>query len=74
MHKAYNFDQKDNNFFLLTYLPYFFADRYRKQTIYFLGLIDITLLPLSNTLCIQENEINKIMRLKPMKVNMQTLH
>ena len=40
MHKTHIFNQKDNaKFFLPTYLPYFFWDRYRKQTIYFLGPI-----------------------------------
>ena len=41
MHKTHIFDQKNNaKFFpLLTYLPYFFSDRYRKQTILFLGII-----------------------------------
>ena len=34
MHKTHIFDQKNNanNFFLPTYLPYFFPDHYRKQT------------------------------------------
>ena len=38
MHKTHIFDQKNNAkiFFLPpTYLPYFFSDRYRKQTVYF---------------------------------------
>ena len=37
MHKTHIFDQKNNakKMFLPTYLPYFFSDRYRKQTIYF---------------------------------------
>ena len=40
MHKIHIFDQKNNpkNIFLPTYLPYFILDRYRKQTISFLGL------------------------------------
>ena len=37
MHKTHIFDQKNNakNIYLPTYLPYFFPDRYRKQSIYF---------------------------------------
>ena len=37
MHKTHIFDQNDSakNIFLPTYLPYFFPDRYRKQTIFF---------------------------------------
>ena len=37
MHKTHIFDQKNNakKNILLTYLPYFFSDRYRKQTIIF---------------------------------------
>ena len=43
MHKTHIFDQKDNNeFFLPTYLPYFFSYSFRKQTISFLGLYSIT--------------------------------
>ena len=39
MHKTHILDQKNNEFFFLpTYLPFFFLDRYRKQTINFLGL------------------------------------
>ena len=36
MHKTHIFDNKI--FFLPTYLPYFFSDCYRKQTIFFLAL------------------------------------
>ena len=37
MHKSHIFDQRNNEkkMFLPTYLPYFFPDRYRKQTISF---------------------------------------
>ena len=37
LYKIHIFDQKNNEilFFLPTYLPYFFSDRYRKQTISF---------------------------------------
>ena len=37
MQKTHIFDQKNNakKIFLPTYLPYFFSERYRKQTIYF---------------------------------------
>ena len=37
MHKTHIFDQRNNakKKFLPSYLPYFFSDRYRKQTIFF---------------------------------------
>ena len=37
MHKTHIFDQENNakKMFLQTYLPYFFSDPYRKQTISF---------------------------------------
>ena len=37
MHKTHIFEQKNNakKKILPTYLPYFFSDAYRKQTIYF---------------------------------------
>ena len=40
MHKTHIFDQNNNAkiIFLPTYVPYFFSDRYRKQTIFFLSL------------------------------------
>ena len=38
-YKSHIFDQNIvQNYFLPTYLPYFISDRYRKQTIFFLGL------------------------------------